>query len=214
MTGRPMSEEEHEDTHRVPVVRDESHDDIGSYLITLQVKQDMQRAIDEGMSFPDAAEKAGLPADLAYSRTLFDPDFRGMWDAAQGREVKDKRHKKFNGLDHITGLQVKKEFVQKLYAAGLFDKIAALAALADPTTKDGQNVLGFFMRHVIKDVLPGEMTSMIEHSVKPASKVDPTEAEARLAKLREKNAKLEQEKMDAERRLRELAPGDDDGPNS
>lgn len=198
-TNKAMKEEDYEDTHRVPEIRDpERQRDIGHYLIREQVKQDIQQHIDEGMSFYDAAEKAGIPGDLAFSRTFFDPDFRGMYDEAKGREVKDKRFKRFEGLDLLSPIQVKQEFVSKLYAAGLFDKIAALAAIADPTTKDGQNLLGFFMRHVIKDVLPREMTSMVEHKTSNNENATIEELKKRLADARRSNKKLEEEKFDAE----------------
>ena len=61
-----------------------------------------------------------------------------------------------------TGLQIKQEFVNKLNNAGLFDKITAMAEQADPSTEEGKQVLGFFMRTLIKDILPKETAAKVE----------------------------------------------------
>ena len=63
-----------------------------------------------------------------------------------------------------TSLQIKSDFINKLSDVGLFDKIAVMAEQTDPETEEGKQVLGFFMRYVVKDILPKETASKIEHS--------------------------------------------------
>lgn len=204
-TGKPISQEEYENANRVPKLRQESVDDVGKYIVREHIKDEIQKHIDEGASFPDAAEAAGLPADLAFARTFTDPDFRGMYDQARGRKVLDRRHRKFDGLDLLNPIEIKREFVQKLYAAGLFDKIAALAAHADPTTRDGQQILAFFMRNVLKDVLPNEQTSVIEHKTHKEEATDKDEILKRLDEIKAENERLAQEQAAAEKRIQELS---------
>jgi len=63
-------------------------------------------------------------------------------------------------------MQIKKDFVNKLANAGLFEKIPQMVEEADPSTPEGKEVLGFMIKYLIKDILPKEVASKVEHTQK------------------------------------------------
>ncbi len=130
-------------------------------------REEMAKAIANGLHFEDAAEKAGIPYEVALSASRKDPEFMQWYDESRSKpriekNIKPKKHKP------KTSLQIKSDFVNKLSESGLFDKIAVMAEMADPHTEEGQQVLGFFMRYVVKDVLPKETAAKVEHTEKAA----------------------------------------------
>ncbi len=150
-----------------PKVMHQRAEKVGSYLIREGRREEMAKAIASGLHFEDAAEKAGIPYEVALSASRKDPEFMAWYDESRSKpriekKIKPKRHKP------KTSLQIKSDFVNKLSESGLFDKIAVMAEMADPHTEEGQQVLGFFMRYVVKDVLPKETAAKVEHTEKAA----------------------------------------------
>jgi hypothetical protein len=138
---------------------------VGSYLIREGRREEMAKAIASGLHFEDAAEKAGIPYEVALSASRKDPEFMAWYDESRSKpriEKQIKRHKP------KTSLQIKSDFVNKLSQVGLFDKIADMAEMADPNTEEGKQVLGFFMRYIVKDILPKETAAKVEHTEKAA----------------------------------------------
>lgn len=136
---------------------------VGSYLIREGRREEMAKAIASGLHFEDAAEKAGIPYEVALSASRKDPEFMTWYDESRNKpriEKNIKRHKP------KTSLQIKSDFVNKLSQVGLFDKIADMAEMADPNTEEGKQVLGFFMRYIVKDILPKETAAKVEHTEK------------------------------------------------
>lgn len=138
---------------------------VGSYLIRENRREEMAKAIAKGLHFEDAAEKAGIPYEVALSASRKDPEFMAWYDESRS---KPRIEKTITPKKHTpkTSLQIKSDFVNKLSEVGLFDKIAVMAEMADPNTDEGKQVLGFFMRYIVKDMLPKETAAKVEHTEK------------------------------------------------
>lgn len=171
---------------------------VGSYLIRENRREEMAKAIANGLHFEDAAEKAGIPYEVALSASRKDPEFMVWYDESRSkpRIVKTINHKKHTPK---TSLQIKSDFVNKLSEVGLFDKIAVMAEMADPDTEEGKQVLGFFMRYIVKDILPKETAAKVEHTEK-ASYDTMTDAELleMLHNRREKRISYDEELYQAD----------------
>lgn len=181
---------------------------VGAFLIRESLLDKMRKGIDQGLAFVDAAEAAGIPYELVLHRLSHDDEMREWYQEAAGRQsiIRDPEAKILPS--DTTPLRVKREFVRKLYAAGLFDKIAELAAHADVTTADGRQILGFYMKYVLKEVLPKETASQVEIS-KPAeiSQLSTQELLRELNDRREKRLGLEDKRRNAADGIRRLSDG-------
>jgi len=141
---------------------------VGGFLIREHRREKMANAMSRGLHFADAAEKAGIPYEVAMSAANHDPEFMDWYDQSrsEGRARISKRMNKKK--KPRTSLQIKSDFINKLCDVGLFDKIAVMAEMADPETREGKEILGFFMRYVVKDILPKETAAKIEHTEGPS----------------------------------------------
>jgi hypothetical protein len=92
-----------------------------------------------------------------------DEEMRGWWRLSEDRPQIGKARIM---VDRRSPLEIKRDFVTKLAAAGLFDKIPEMVEAADPSTAEGKEVLGFMVKFLIKDILPKEAVSKIEHTQK------------------------------------------------
>jgi len=147
---------------KIPSVEKKRQERVGAYLIREKRRSDMDAAIQRGLNFSDAAEQAGIPYEVAISAVYKDEEFRSWYDISKDRPRVDRKPEK--KYEPRTSLQIKSDFINKLCDVGLFDKIAVMAEQADPETDEGKQVLGFFMRYVVKDILPKETAARIEHS--------------------------------------------------
>lgn len=135
---------------------------VGGYLIREKRRSDMSVAIDQGLHFTDAAERAGIPFEVAMSASRKDPEFSEWYEVSKDRpRLSLVTRRKY---EPKTSLQIKSDFINKLSQVGLFDKICTMAEHADPETEEGKQVLGFFMRYIVKDMLPKETAAKVEHS--------------------------------------------------
>jgi len=174
-------------------------DKVGGYLIREQRRIAMQKAIESGLHFVDAAIKAEIPYEVAMSAVSSDEEFSEWYKVSRTRPRLENIQKS-RGKPK-TSLQIKSDFINKLSDVGLFDKIAVMAEQADPETDEGKQVLGFFMRYVVKDILPKETASKIEHSDK-ASYEQLTDAELleALQKRRQERLEFTEEIADADKK--------------
>lgn len=147
-----------------PYISEHRQTKVGGYLIREKRRSDMQRAIEQGLHFADAAEKAEIPYEIAISAVAKDEEFKNWYEISQDRPRLGNIKKNKKKQAPRTSLQIKSDFINRLNEVGLFDKIAVMAEQADPETEEGKQVLGFFMRYVVKDILPKETASKIEHS--------------------------------------------------
>ena len=149
---------------KIPLVEEKRQERVGAFLIREKRRSDMESAIEHGLHFSDAAEQAGVPYEIAISAIHKDEEFRNWYDISKDRpRLEKKPNRKY---EPRTSLQIKSDFINKLCDVGLFDKIAVMAEQADPETDEGKQVLGFFMRYVVKDILPKETAAKVEHSEK------------------------------------------------
>ncbi len=149
---------------KIPLVEEKRQERVGAFLIREKRRSDMESAIEHGLHFSDAAEQAGVPYEIAISAIHKDEEFRSWYDISKDRpRLEKKPNRKY---EPRTSLQIKSDFINKLCDVGLFDKIAVMAEQADPETDEGKQVLGFFMRYVVKDILPKETAAKVEHSEK------------------------------------------------
>lgn len=133
------------------------------YMVRESMKREIERSIEKGLHLRDACEIAGVPYEVALSQVESDEDFKHWHKLSNTRAVVERnKMPKTKMPKKKTGLQIKQEFVNKLNNAGLFDKITAMAEQADPSTEEGKQVLGFFMRTLIKDILPKETAAKVE----------------------------------------------------
>lgn len=149
--------------HKMPKVGSKRQTKVGVYLIREQRRHDMQKGIEQGLHFVDAADKAGIPYEVAMGAVATDEEFQGWWKLSQDRPRLAKRK---NMVEKMNPMQIKKDFVNKLAKAGLFDKIPQMVEGADPDTAEGREVLGFMIKYLIKDILPKEVASKVEHTQK------------------------------------------------
>ena len=149
--------------HKMPKVGSKRQTKVGVYLIREKRKSDMQRGIEQGLHFVDAADRAGIPYEVAMGAVATDEEFQGWWRLSSDRPRLAGRK---NMVEKQNPMQIKKDFVNKLANAGLFEKIPQMVEEADPSTPEGKEVLGFMIKYLIKDILPKEVASKVEHTQK------------------------------------------------
>ena len=106
--------------HKMPKVGSKRQTKVGVYLIREQRKSDMQRGIEQGLHFVDAADRAGIPYEVAMGAVATDEEFQGWWRLSSDRPRLAVRK---NMVEKQNPMQIKKDFVNKLANAGLFEKI-------------------------------------------------------------------------------------------
>jgi len=149
--------------HKMPRVSRSRQKKVGVYLIRERRREVMGQKMAQGMHFVDAAESAGIPFEVAMGAVAIDEEMRGWWRLSEDRPQIGKARVM---ADRRSPLEIKRDFVNKLAAAGLFDKIPEMVEAADPSTAEGKEVLGFMVKFLIKDILPKEAVSKIEHTQK------------------------------------------------
>ena len=136
---------------------------VSRYMVRESLKREVERGMNKGLHLKDAAEAAGLPYELALAQVTSDSDFCAWLDMSEHRaQILNTGDPTMRGVHRKSSLQIKQDFVNKLNNAGLFDKITRMAETADPETEAGQQVLAFFMRTIVKDVLPRETAAKVE----------------------------------------------------
>ena len=186
-----------EDYREIHTAQHKRQEKVGGYLIREHRRAALDKAIDQGLHFVDAVAKAEIPYEVAMSAVSNDSEFNHWYEISKDRPRLDNI-KKRKGKPK-TSLQIKSDFINKLSDVGLFDKIVVMAEQADPETDEGKQVLGFFMRYVVKDILPRETAAKIEHSDK-ATYDQLTDAELleALQKRRQERLEFTQEIHDAD----------------
>ena len=69
----------------MPKVGSKRQTKVGVYLIREQRRHDMQKGIEQGLHFVDAADKAGIPYEVAMGAVATDEEFQGWWKLSQDR---------------------------------------------------------------------------------------------------------------------------------
>ena len=144
-------------------VEEDRQSHVSRYMVRESMKREVERGVKKGLHLKDASEAAGLPYELALAQVDSDPDFREWLNMSAKRpQILSTGDPDMRRVPKKTSLQIKQDFVNKLNNAGLFDKITQMAEAADPNTEAGQQVLAFFMKTIVKDVLPRETAAKVE----------------------------------------------------
>ena len=131
-------------------------------MLRLGIKSKMRELINDGSPFKEAAEEAGVPFEMALALTKTDNDFHAMWSESNNQEDATPT-RVYPSTVHRSPREVKEDFMNMLVASGLYEKLAQMAALAEPGTPEGDKVLMFFGRSIIPTMLPKENTE--DHTV-------------------------------------------------
>jgi len=123
-------------------------------MIRMNIKNKMKESVEGGLTFKEACLKVGIPYELALAASKTDDDFQEIW--RESRKVADDPTLPCPSTVWQTPSEVKQNFLTMLNEAGLWNKLAAMAALAEPGTEQGDKVLMFFGRAILPTMLPRE----------------------------------------------------------
>ena len=137
-----------------PKVKPERQGSFDDMMLRLGIKNKMKQSVDEGATFREACDKAGVPYELALAATKTDDDFQEIWRTAR-KEVDDPQLPCPSTVWQ-SATEVKDNFLNMLTEAGLWHKLAQMAAMAEPGTEEGNKVLMFFGRAIMPTMLPKE----------------------------------------------------------
>jgi len=123
-------------------------------LLRLGIKDKIKTHIENGASFRGACIACGVPAELVLNLTKTDSEFRGMYELAKETHPVSKADPAPSSVPYRDPHAIKQDFMSLLVDAGLYHKLAQMAALADPETEEGQKVLMFMGRSILPLVTP------------------------------------------------------------
>ena len=150
-------------------------------LLRLGIKNKMRELVDDGSPFKEAAEEAGVPYELALALTKTDDDFYAMWSESNAQEDAPTS-RLYPSTVYRSPKEVKEDFMSMLVQAGLYEKLAQMAVLAEPGTPDGDKVLMFFGRSILPTMLPKE--NVEEHTIIELREKSDEELKGMLRELR------------------------------
>lgn len=130
--------------------------DPDSMLLRLDIKNKIKVRIEEGANFKEACVATGIPIEMALNLTKTDQEFRELYELARENHPPSASDPAPSSVVYRDPYAVKQDFLEMLHDAGLFHKLAQMAALADPTSEEGQKVLMFMGRSILPTVIPKE----------------------------------------------------------
>ena len=166
-----------------------------------QIKRDIGAGFEAGLHIFDAADAAGMSADIVIANMATDDDFRNWYTLSRGRT----RMTTFEAPDALTPVEMKEALVRAAIRAGAIEKAAIVIALADPTTTEGKKDLKDFGLALMKDHLPKEVKKTVEKVDIPLSSKDVL---VQMSESKEEIERLTQQVLDAEAAYDQ----EDDGP--
>jgi len=168
--------------------------------IRAQVKREIRTGYEQGLHLFDAAEAAGMSADIVIANISTDDDFQEWFRGSRSR----MRMTKFEIPDALTPTEMKEGIVRAAMRAGAVEKIGLIIALADPMTSEGKKDLKDFGLSIMRDHLPKE----VKQQVQEIPTLSAEEAVEQLSTSTKEIARLQQLVLDAEAVFLE-----DDGPS-
>jgi len=130
--------------------------DHDAMLLRLDIKNKVKARVEEGANFKEACVSTGIPIEMALNLTKTDQEFREIYELARENHAPSLSDPAPSSVVYKDPHAVKQDFLEMLHDAGLFHKLAQMAALADPTTEEGQKVLMFMGRSILPTVIPKE----------------------------------------------------------
>lgn len=112
---------------------------LAGYRVREAVIEKFRKGIEVGgLSFPDAAEAAGMPFELALSQIHQDEDFQRWFQMAKGRKVLAKDESAGFMPDLKSVRQLNEEFIRTALGAGLKERLAETIAHLRPVDDEGR----------------------------------------------------------------------------
>lgn len=130
--------------------------DPDSMLLRLDIKNKVKARVEEGANFKEACVATGIPIEMALNLTKTDEEFREIYELARENHPPTLSDPAPSSVVYRDPHAVKQNFLEMLTDAGLFHKLAQMAALADPTSEEGQKILMFMGRSILPTVIPKE----------------------------------------------------------
>ena len=130
--------------------------DPDSMLLRLDIKNKIKVRVEEGANFKEACVATGIPIEMALNLTKTDEEFREIYELARENHLPTVSDPAPSSVIYKDPHAVKQDFLEMLHDAGLFHKLAQMAAIADPATEEGQKVLMFMGRSILPTVIPKE----------------------------------------------------------
>ena len=130
--------------------------DPDSMLLRLDIKNKVKARVEEGANFKEACVATGIPIEMALNLTKTDQEFREIYELARKNHPPTVSDPAPSSVVYKDPYAVKQDFLEMLHDAGLFHKLAQMAALADPESEEGQKVLMFMGRSILPTVIPKE----------------------------------------------------------
>lgn len=130
--------------------------DPDSMLLRLDIKNKVKARVEEGANFKEACIATGIPIEMALNLTRTDQEFREIYELARENHPPTLSDPAPSSVLYKDPHRVKQDFLEMLHDAGLFHKLAQMAALADPESSEGQKVLMFMGRSILPTLIPKE----------------------------------------------------------
>jgi hypothetical protein len=185
----------------------EGEDRLAAGLFLDRIRGQIRRGVNSGKHYYDAANEAGLSANLA---TVLRQNSSEM---AELYEVSKDRPREILVLEGDvepppkTPAEIKHRYLKDLSDAGLFRKSVAMVKAADPEDEQGARIIEGHLRFVVKDLWPRESQSETYKAEEPVETATEEELERRLELARKRRLAMQANVTSAKKALEERAGG-------
>lgn len=160
-------------------------------IIRDNVKKRIAAGVEAGLHVLDAADKANVPREFVLSNLSSDPDIRLWWELSRSRvKLLDELL-----VENRLPEELKMEHLHDLNSAGLFKKVSYIAALADPSTPEGEKQLKWIYDKSIK-LFPTQQNRQVQNVNVPS---DPADIVIELDQVRREREEIQRRMLDAEK---------------
>ena len=156
--------------------------DHDSMLLRLDIKNKVKARVEEGANFKEACVATGIPIEMALNLTKTDQEFREIYELARENHPPTLSDPAPSSVVYRDPHALKQDFLEMLYDAGLFHKLAQMTAMADPTTEEGQKVLMYMGRSILPPLIPKEQPK--QETVVDLQQMSDNELKAMLKEMR------------------------------
>ncbi|TFH67053.1 MAG: hypothetical protein E4G90_00290 [Gemmatimonadales bacterium] len=193
-----------------PLTHDEERSRrVGEFHIRETMLTRMRSYIDDGLHYVDAAERAGIPFELALSRITYDEEMREWFQRSKDRPKIESHPQSDLAPDVMSPMQMKHRTLEMLWNAGLFRKTAEMVAMANPDNPQGQAVLLTILTRFARDIFPKEAANKVEKVMSAEQRSSTADLEKKVGSLLERLASLQvqqQKGIDQKKLLAEGKP--------
>ena len=127
-------------------------------LLLKRVRSEIASGVKRGLSFADAADRAGVHHTLAINIKDDDPELSELYEISKDRPRVQGEISK----SEITPLEIKHGYLRDLADAGLFRKSVEMVRRADIEDERGARVISGHLQYVAKELWPKESQAKVE----------------------------------------------------